>query len=99
MIIKVERSGGLTGIPISNEIDTKDLPSRLVNVAKNLMVDKKFPRLPIQRPPRGSADYFSYKISIQHRDNRRIIECNEHDIQDDLRQLLRFIERNSKKKK
>ena len=95
MIIKVERSGGLTGIPISNEIDVKKLPSRLVNTAKNMMVDEKFPRLPMKRRPAGSADYFSYKISVENGTNRRIIECDEYNIQDDLKQLVKYIERNS----
>jgi emfourin len=99
LIIKVERSGGLTGIAISKEIDVKDLPSTLVNTAKKMMVDEKFPKPPMKAPPRGSADYFSYKISVQNGVNRKIIECNEHNIQDDLKQLVKYIERSSGKEK
>jgi hypothetical protein len=99
VIIRVERSGGLTGIHISNEIDAKDLPSGLVNTAKKMMLDEKFPKLQMKHPPRGSADYFSYKISVQNGINRRILECNEHNIQDDLKQLVKYVERNSEKKK
>lgn len=97
MIIKIERSGGVTGIPISNEIDVKDLPSGLVNTAKKILVDEKFPSLSMKRPSKGSADYFSYKISVQNGANQRTIECDEHNIQDDLKQIVKYIERNSEK--
>ena len=96
MIIKVERSGGFTGIHTLNEIDAKDLPSKLVNAAKKIMADQKLSSLSMQRTPKGSADYYSYKISIQDGVNQRIIDCNEYNIQDDLKLLVKYIERNSK---
>lgn len=97
MIIRVERSGGFAGLPILNEIETKDMPSKLVNVAKEIMLAKKSSTLPITKTPKGAGDYYSYKISIQDARNRRIIECNEFNIQDDLKLLIKYIERNSKK--
>jgi hypothetical protein len=99
VIIKVERSGGLTGIPILNEIDAKDLPSALIITAKKIMVDQKLSSLPLKATPRGAADYYSYKISVQDGLNGRVIECNEFNIQDDLKLLVKYIERNSKKGK
>jgi hypothetical protein len=93
----VERSGGFGGLPTLNEIDTKDLPSKLVNVAKEIMLAKKSSTLSITKTPKGSGDYYSYKISIQDASNRRSIECNEFNIQDDLKLLIKYIERNSKK--
>lgn len=95
MIIKVERSGGLTGIPFLNEIDAKDLPSNLVNVAKKIMADQKSYTLSMKTTSKGS-DYYSYKISIQEGGNQSIIECNDLNIQGDLKLLIRYIERNSK---
>jgi hypothetical protein len=95
VIIKVERSGGFTGLPILKEIDAKDLPPNLFNVAKKIMLDQKLYALPMTKTPKGSADYYSYKISIQDADNRKIIECNEFNIQDNLKLLVRYIERNS----
>ena len=98
MIIKVERSGGLTGIPISNEMDAKDLPSAQISTAKKIIEDKKGSSLSMKSSPRGAADYYTYKILIQDGMNRRVIECNQYNIQDELKSLVKYIERNSKGK-
>ena len=97
MIIKVERSGGLVAVPVSVEMDAKDLPSTLITTAKKIIMDKRLSTLPMKAIPKGAADYYSYKISVQDGVNRRVIECNEYTIQDDLKLLVKYIERNSKK--
>jgi hypothetical protein len=97
MKIKVERSGGLAAISISNEMDTKDLPSGLAATAKNIMRNQKSSSLPMKSTPIGAADHYSYRISFQDGINRRVLECNQYDIQDDVKSLIRYIEKNSKK--
>lgn len=97
MIIKVERSGGLTGIPIYNEIDVNDLPSALLNTVKKIMVSKKRSS-PMKVAPRGAADHYSYRISIHDGVNQNVIECNQYNIEDDLKLLVKYIEKNSKKR-
>jgi hypothetical protein len=96
--IRVERSGGFAGIPISNEIDGKDLPSGLTRTAKKIMEEKSVPPLSIKSSPRGAADHYTYKISIQDGRNQRVIECNQYNIEDDLKSLVNYIERNSKRR-
>jgi hypothetical protein len=95
--IRVERSGGFAGIPISNEMDAKDLPSVLIRTAKKIVEDKNVSSLSMKPSPKGAADHYTYKISIQDGMNLRVMECNEHNIQDDLKSLVKYIERNSKK--
>jgi hypothetical protein len=95
--IRVERSGGVTGVPLLNELDAKNLPSTLLATAKKVIKNKKLSSLPMRGTPKGSADLYCYKISIQDGVNRRVIECNEYTIQNDLRLLVEYIERNSKK--
>lgn len=97
MIIKVERSGGLTGIPLSREMDIKDLPSALITTAKKIMADQKSSPLSMKSTPRGAADHYTYKILIQDGMNQRVIECSQYNIQDDLKSLVKYVERNSKK--
>jgi hypothetical protein len=99
MIIKVERSGGLTGIPMTNAVDAKDLPSALVTKIRKMMSNSRSPSLPLKSTPKGAADHFTYKILIQDGLNQRIIECNEYNIQNDIKSLIRHIERISKKVK
>jgi hypothetical protein len=95
--IRVERSGGMAGIPISNEMDEKDLPSALISTAQKIIEDKDVSSLSMKSSPRGAADHYTYKISIQDGADRKIIECNQYNIQDDLKSLVKYIEKNSKK--
>lgn len=99
MIIKIERSGGLVALPVSIEMDSSDLPSTLITAAKKAMLDQRSTTLPMKGIPKGASDYYSYRIFIQDGVNRRVIECNEYNIQDDLKSLVKYIERNCKKKK
>jgi hypothetical protein len=98
MRIRVERSGGLAGIPVSNEMDAKDLPSAQLHTAKKIIENKKEVSLSIKSSPRGAADHYTYKISIQDGMKQRVIECNQYNIEDDLKSLVKYIERNSKRK-
>lgn len=97
MKIKVERSGGFAAISISNEMDTKDLPSVLAATANNIMRIQKSSSLPKRSAPMGSADHYIYRISFQDGVKRRVVECNQYTIQDDMKSLIEYIEKNSKK--
>jgi emfourin len=97
MKIKVERSGGLAAIAISNEIDEKDLPSNMIRKAKKIVADQKSFALPLKSAPLGAADHFTYKISIQDGANERVIVCNQYNIENDLKLLVKYIEKNSRK--
>ena len=95
MKIIVERSGGLTGLPLSKEMDIKDLPSALITTTKKIMGDEILSPLPMKSTPIGAADHYTYKISIQNGVNQKVIECNQYNIQDDLKLLVKYIEKNS----
>jgi hypothetical protein len=99
MIIKIERSGGLTGIPMTNEVDGKDLPSALLTKVKKMMSNSRSPSLALKSTPKGAADYFTYKILIQDGINQRVLECNDYNIQNDVKSLLRYIEKISRERK
>ena len=95
MIIKIERSGGLAGLRKTAEIDSKNLPASLVTSAKKLMNEIE---QPLQMKSKG-ADYYNYKISIQDGKQRKVIECTQFSIQDELKSLINYVEKNSKKNK
>jgi emfourin len=95
--IRVERSGGFGGISFSHVMEAKDLPSYLVQTARNMIKDKNISSLPLKSWPRGAADHYTYKISIQDGTNLKVIECNQFNIKDDLKSLIIYIERYSKK--
>jgi hypothetical protein len=93
MIIKIERSGGLSGIPFSREINVNDLPSRYVATAKKIISSTKSSKIPLKPTSRGSADLFTYKILIKDGSDESITECNESNMQADLKSLIKYIER------
>jgi hypothetical protein len=93
--IRIERSGGITGIAISNEMNSKDLPPPLMLTAKKIM--SKSYSLPLKLTPRGAADHFTYKISISDGANHKTVKCDQFSIEDDLKSLVRYIEKNSKR--
>lgn len=98
MKIKVERSGGFAGIPLFNEMDEKDMPSSFVHTVKKIIDATKVSPGAVKSHQKGAADKYTYKISVQDGTSLRVIECNEDDIRDDLKSLVKYIERNSKQK-
>lgn len=98
MKIKVERSGGFAGIPLSNEVDIKDLPSEIMTTARKLS-NQKSNRFQRKEALKGSADHYNYRISIENGLKRKVIECSEYDIQGELKSLIKYVEKNSDKGK
>ena len=78
-------------------MDAKDLPPTLVDTLKKIMVNAKSYSSPLKSTPRGAADHFTYKILIKDGINQSVIECNEYNIHDELKSLIRYLERNSRK--
>lgn len=96
MIIKFERSGGLAGISKSNEFDTAELSLPLKRLAKKLIESKNSRDLLPKCKPRGAADHYTYKISIEDGKNKRTIVCDEYQLQGDLKSLIKQLEKISK---
>jgi emfourin len=97
MIIKVERSGGLSGIQISNEMDSKDLPSILRKKIKKILSESNGVLSPPKSKSSHAADQYIYKISIYDEKNQRMIMCDEFNIQKDLKSIVKYLEMKSKK--
>ena len=97
--INLERSGGFAGITSSNEIDADKLPSSLQNIVKGLLDDKKAPMIRGSRLPKGVADHINYKIIIKDGTNETVIDCNQYSVDDKLKSLIAWMDRNSKKRK
>jgi hypothetical protein len=99
MRIRVERSGGLAGIPISNEIDAKDLPYTLVTKVRKLVENAKSSSLPLKATPKGAADHYLYKFTFQDGTDKKVIEFNQYNVPVDLKFLISYIEKIQRKSK
>jgi len=46
---------------------------------------------------KGAADYFTYKITIQNGDKEQSMECNDVDMQSDVKGLVDFVTKHGQK--
>lgn len=81
-----------------SEMNSDDLPPALESAVKKIIMSAKASSLPLKVTPKGAADHYIYKISIKDGMNEKIIECNQNNIQDDLKSLIRYVEKGPKKK-
>ena len=93
MIIKIERSGGITGIPISSEFDAKDLPTTFLTKLKKIMDNSESGSLAPKKAPYGAADYYTYKISIKDGNKVSIMTFNQYNMTDELKSLVKYAEK------
>ena len=70
MIIRVERTGGFAGISESSELHCEDLPSELENTIKKIIRNTKTSSLPLKSTPKGAADHYAYRITVDDGANR-----------------------------
>jgi hypothetical protein len=97
MKIKIERSGGITGIASCDEFDTDRLPISLKSTVEKLLESRKLPTTIGTARPKGSADFLNYKITIQSRKKNSVVNFNEFDMDKNIKSLIEYVQRNSKK--
>jgi len=92
--IKVERSGGFAGISSTNELNVDKLPFLLEGTVRELLNTKRTKALTL---PKNAVDYFRYKITIQDGNNDNVIECIDTQMNDSLKSLVSYVQKNSMK--
>ena len=96
--INIERSGGFGGITSSNEMNADNLSPVLEGTVRKLLDDKGSGMLKGTRP-KGAADYVNYKITLEEGPRNSVIECNQFNMDSDLKSLIRYVENRSRKEK
>jgi hypothetical protein len=97
VIIRVERSGGFAGISSYAEVKADKLPPSLEGTVRHLLTTSKVPPQNALGRPKGAADHFTYKIMISDGKKDHVINCNEYEMNANLRSLIRYVQENSKK--
>lgn len=98
--IDFRRSGGLTGISTSVEIDSTELAPELEGELKQLIEGSGFfeaftsASSIVQIP-----DQFSYHITIEHLGKRRTLELNDGNVPDLIRPLIHYLVRLARMRK
>jgi hypothetical protein len=49
--------------------------------------------------PKGAADYLNFKITLEEGPQNSVIECNQFDMNDDLKSLISYVESRSRKER
>jgi hypothetical protein len=96
--IKIERSGGFGGITSSSEMNVDKLTPVLEGTVRKLLDNKGSGMLKGTRP-KGAADYLNYKITLEEGPQNSVIECNQFDMNDDLKSLISYVESRSRKER
>jgi hypothetical protein len=92
--IRIERSGGLSGISRIYEINTDNIPPALETTANEIMDNVRHePRFKSVSP--GAADYYGYKIIITKGADQKIYECDQYNLDDKIKSLIKYVEKNS----
>jgi hypothetical protein len=92
MIIRVERSGGFTGIGLRAVIDTEQLEPQERQELIGLVESSEFFETDLAaQPSQGGADRFHYSLSIEHGQQKRSVELDEGDIPKNWQPLIQRI--------
>ena len=92
MILRMERTGGFSGIPLRAEIDSERLSPDESRALKALVEDAGFFNLPaVLAPPPGGADRFHYHLTVEEAGRRHSVEVGEAAVPEPLQALIRQV--------
>ena len=101
MKISIEQTGGFAGISNSYNVDTERIPPNEAEKIKKIVQDGQLFSLshPIPTlPQKGSADYQSFKVTLEDNETKHIVECNQFNIPNELRLLIDYVKHDILKK-
>jgi hypothetical protein len=65
---------------------------------KSNQSNSQYPSLSTKtKTKKGAADYFTYKITIQNGNKEQSMECNDVNMQDDVKGLIEFVTKHGQK--
>jgi hypothetical protein len=86
----------LTGLPAVGEIEDNKLPRSLAGTVKEVLNAKTY-KLKGSRRQKGAADCFNYRIIIENERKAHVFECDELDLDNDVKGLVQYILKDSNK--
>ena len=91
MHISFERSGGITGMPVTIAIDTDSLSSDEVSQLCQLVENSGFFELPTAPTELIQPDRFQYKVIISEGDRQHTVRISETAVNNKLKPLLDWL--------
>jgi hypothetical protein len=97
MQIKLERSGGFTGIPQTHSVSTDQLPEEEARQVSELVQKAGFYELPATiRSTQAGADRFQYDITVESERGAHKVTVDEGAVPSQLRPLLDWIKKSAR---
>jgi hypothetical protein len=91
MHISFERSGGVTGMPVTVALDTESLSSEEVSQLYQLIESSSFFELPAAIPAPVQPDRFQYKVIVREGDRQHTVTIAEPAVPKTLKSLLDWL--------
>lgn len=92
MIIRMERSGGFTGIPLRTVIDTGQLSAEEGRTLQDLVDSAGFFDLPASLPsPRKGADRFNFRLTVEEPGRSHTVEFGDAAASEPLQALIQQV--------
>ncbi len=91
MYISLERSGGVTGMPITIAINTDSLSSNEVSQLRQLVENSGFFELPAATTEMTQPDRFQYKVIVCDGDRQHTVKIGETAVNNNLKPLLDWL--------
>jgi len=80
-------------------MNSDDLPGPMRKTLSKIVNGNSGSSRSIKSLPKGAADHYSYRITVDDGSNARVIECNQYNIKDNLKSLINYVEKHSSKAK
>ncbi len=94
MKISIQRSGGFAGINRSYIVDTDTLTPDVTRKIKKMVQDGRL--FELRSPPptitKGSADYYSYSVTLDDNGKEHTVNCNQFNVRKELKLLIDYLE-------
>ncbi|MBN2213492.1 MAG: hypothetical protein JW723_04550 [Bacteroidales bacterium] len=97
--IRFERTGGFTGIGIDKTIDSLQLKKQETKMLKEMISNSHFFSLPARESMKPHPDRFSYKITIETRGRKHVVEFSQASVPPRLKDLVRYLIEKTRMKK
>jgi hypothetical protein len=92
MIIRFERTGGFTAIPLRLNIDVDQLAPDEHQNLRGLVENSGFFNLPVKLAAAGSGtDRFHYKLTVEESDHVHTVEAGDASLPEDLQPLIQHL--------
>ncbi len=93
MKVKLERSGGVTGIRRTVTVDATALPPERAAQLRRLVADARLSTFP-EHPtaPAGRPDRFVYRLTVEDDAGARAVTVSEDSTSEEMRRLLDWVQ-------